>query len=202
MMRKLILASIFICLPIITQAGIPPEIIKDAENKGNLKTLLSKKCSLDKWKAVDEHYIPPNGCNLTFSQLYAHDESFRKKVSDAFKQSPFDGRNFEVEDSSQLYPPNGDADKGWLIITQTGARSGTRATVFSVPEYNQTVTFISNRIFLDDKDCKYGFYGDNKQTLALEYAVNHINGIDNNLKNCKQLTKINLNDIYEGKHPK
>ncbi|MEG2884230.1 MAG: hypothetical protein RR884_06550, partial [Acinetobacter sp.] len=96
----------------------------------------------------------------------------------------------------------GDADKGWLIITQTGARSGTRATVFSVPEYNQTVTFISNRIFLDDKDCKYGFYGDNKQTLALEYAVNHINGIDNNLKNCKQLTKINLNDIYEGKHPK
>src|SRR5690606_33468119 len=83
----------------------------DADNKGNLKTLLSKKCSLDKWKAVDEHYIPPNGCNLTFSELYAHDKSFRKKVSDAFKESPFDGRSFDVEDSSQLYPPNGDADK-------------------------------------------------------------------------------------------
>ena len=191
-MKKLlcILMSMSCLLFSSVYAGIAPAIEPTAKNKGTAKKMLSKACLSKVNFDYDKGFLPAQGCNATFSELYAHDERFRQAMIKAFKKSPFDGRLLKVDLPSTILEPFGDAET-WGIEVSVQSKDGKmKAIAVADTDYRGWLTLIIHKSVGQSK-CRYGIYGTDEMPRSIERTIEahlYVKNIEDT-EDCHALTQ-------------
>ncbi|MDY6531564.1 hypothetical protein [Acinetobacter faecalis] len=199
---KSLFSNISICLLLgfstNSYSGLPPKATPQIDKKVNLKRMVSNQC-LKHIEFINGSFNLPDDCSHSFSTLYSKDLWFRERVSKAFKESPFDGRYFDIDSSPELIDPAGDSDDGWIVVLETVSREKNMvANIFTAPNFNELTIIISDR-GLGNQKCTYGIYGDvNERNESFAQTQMYIRDNRGAFKGCKLVNKVEGFKGYDG----